>query len=69
MKAQLQGLEERAAQRRRDRYKLANLNRPVKEYPKDEQKARHRAIVYFSTLPTKHLVAVHKAAVQQFDRP
>lgn len=67
IKARKDGLAERAAQRRKDRYRLANLNRPVKDYPKAEQKARHRAIVYFSTLPTKHLVAVHKAAMQQFD--
>lgn len=61
------GLAERAAQRRSDRAKLSRLNRKVSDYPKAEQKARHRAIVYLSTLPTTHLVAVHKAAMQQFD--
>lgn len=69
MSTKLHGLAERAAQRRRDRNKLAALNRRVSDYPKAEQKARHRAIVYLSTLSTKNLVAVHKAAMQQFDQP
>lgn len=61
------GLAERAAQRRKDRAAIAALKRPVSEYPKDEQRARHRAIVYLTTLPTKHLVAVHKAAIQHYE--
>jgi hypothetical protein len=68
MKQSLEGLAERAAKRRSDRARLSSLTRKVKDYPKNEQKARHRAIVYLSTLPTKDLVAVHKAAMQQFDK-
>jgi len=60
----IQGLAERAAQRRRDRRTLNALKRSVSDYPKNEQRARHAAITYISTLPTKTLVAVHRAAVQ-----
>ena len=58
------GLAERAEQRRRERYLLRDMRRPVSDYLKDEQKARHRATVFLATLPTKTLIAVHKAAVQ-----
>ena len=60
----IDGLAERAAKRRRERGTLAALRLRVRDYPKDEQKARHRAMVFLSTLPTKTLVAVHKAAIQ-----
>lgn len=62
------GLAERAAKRRRERLQLAALKRPVADYPRDEHKARHRALVYLATLPTKHLAAVHLAAVQHYER-
>ena len=63
-RVKLHGLAERAEQRRRERGTLAALKRKVSDYPRDEQKARHSAIVFLTTLPTKTLIAVHKAAVQ-----
>lgn len=63
-RVQLAGLAERAEKRRRERGTLAALKMRVRDYPKDEQKARHRALVFLSTLPSKSLVAVHKAALQ-----
>ena len=62
------GLAERAEQRRKERATLAALKRKVSDYPKNEQRARHRAIVFLTTLPTKHLIAVHKAAVQHYNQ-
>ena len=67
-RVKLHGLAERAEQRRRERGTLAALKRKVSDYPKDEQKARHAATVYLATLPTKHLIAVHKAAVQHYNQ-
>lgn len=64
----LPGLAERAAERRRDRRALGALKRAVSDYPKDEQRARHSAIVFISTLPTPLLIAVHKAAVEHYNR-
>lgn len=63
----IDGLAERADQRRKERYLLAAIKKKVSDYPRGEQKARHRAIVYLTTLPTRTLVAVHKAAIQFHD--
>lgn len=66
----LPGLAERRQARIAERYELQKLRRlasGVRAYPKGEQRDRHRALVFFATLPTKHLVAVHKAALQYLE--
>lgn len=70
------GLEQRAEQRREDRKKLASVRttqsirlRKLRSTTRSECKDRHRATVYLTTLPTKQLIAVYKAALAQFEKP
>jgi len=61
-------LAERKAKRLADRHKLNTLHlqrNRVKTAKSD--RARHRAIVYLTTLPTDKLLAVYRAALQHFE--
>lgn len=57
-------LEERRAARIAER----RLTRKIKDYPPGERKDRHRAMVFFATLPTDILIAAHKGTLQLLEQ-
>jgi hypothetical protein len=71
MSPRIDGLAERREARikaRGELQALRNIRAGRSRLSKDEVKARHRALVYFATLPTNQLTAVYKAAVQNFSK-
>lgn len=62
---QTQGLTQRRVQRLAER---SIARGAMASFPKGEQRDRHVAIVFLTTLPTRELLAVYRAAKTHLDR-